>query len=137
MGIQYGPLDEDTPFNLNDPDWRIFTRNPNQPAQYISPSGKVRNCIISEGTVVHGEVNHSVLFYGIEVGENSAVIDSVIMPRVKIGQNVRIYRAIIAEGLVIPDGTQISPAPEDESDILLVDQEELERQLRQGITSKA
>jgi len=20
----YGPLDEDTPFNLNDPDWRIF-----------------------------------------------------------------------------------------------------------------
>lgn len=63
-------LDEETPFNLNDPDWRIYTRNPNQPAQYISPSAKVRNCIISEGSVVYGEVKHSVLFYGIEVGED-------------------------------------------------------------------
>jgi glucose-1-phosphate adenylyltransferase len=97
----------------------------------------VRNCIISEGSVVHGEVNHSVLFYGIEVGENSSVTDSVIMPKVKIGQHVRIHKAIIAEGLVIPDGVHLSPAPEDESDILLVDQEELERQLHEGMTSKA
>lgn len=85
--------------------------------------------------IVHGEVNHSVLFYGTEVGENSAVIDSVVMPRVKIGQNVSIHKSIISEGLVIPDGTRIAPAPGDESDILLVDQEELERQLRQGITN--
>ena len=102
-------LDEETPLNLNDPSWRIFTRNPNQPAQYISPAAKVRNCIISEGSIVHGEVNHSVLFYGTEVGENSAVIDSVVMPRVKIGRNVSIRKAIISEGLVIPDGTQIAP----------------------------
>ncbi|MNP26434.1 hypothetical protein D3C76_1192920 [compost metagenome] len=58
------------------------------------------------------------------------------MPRVKIGKNVHIHRAIIAEGLVIPDGTYLSPAPEDESDVLLVDHEELERQLQQGMTTK-
>ena len=130
-------LDDEAPFNLNDPDWRIYTRNPNQPAQYISPTAKVRNCIISEGTVVHGEVNHSVLFYGVEVGQHSEVIDAVVMPKVKIGQNVRIHRAIISEGLVIPDGAHIAPLPGDEGDIVLIDQEELERQLREGMTSKA
>ncbi|WP_272036469.1 glucose-1-phosphate adenylyltransferase [Paenibacillus sp. JJ-100] len=128
-------LDEETSLNLNDPKWRISTRNPNQPAQYISPLAKVRNCIISEGSIVHGEVNHSVLFYGTEVGESSVVMDSVVMPRVRIGRHVSIRNAIISEGLVIPDGVRIAPAPGDESDILLVDQDELERQLKQGITN--
>lgn len=128
-------LDEEAPLNLNDPDWRIYTRSPNQPAQYISPSAKLRNCIVSEGSVVHGEINHSVLFYGTEVGEGSLIVDSVVMPGARIGRNVRLHRTIVAEGLVIPDGARLSP--EDESDVLLVDQEELERRLRMSLAGKA
>lgn len=128
-------LHEEAPLNLNDPDWRIYTRNPNQPAQYISPSAKLRSCIVSEGSVVHGEINHSVLFYGTEVGEGSLIVDSVVMPGVRIGRNVRLHRTIVAEGLVIPDGARLSP--EDESDVLLVDQEELERRLRISMAGKA
>ncbi|WP_339277758.1 glucose-1-phosphate adenylyltransferase [Paenibacillus sp. FSL W8-0426] len=128
-------LHEEAPLNLNDPDWRIYTRNPNQPAQYISPSAKLRSCIVSEGSVVHGEINHSVLFYGTEVGEGSLIVDSVVMPGVRIGRNVRLHRTIVAEGLVIPDGARLSP--EDERDVLLVDQEELERRLRISMAGKA
>lgn len=128
-------LDEEAPLNLNDPDWRIYTRSPNQPAQYISPSARLRNCIVSEGSVVHGEINHSVLFYGTEVGEGSLIVDSVVMPGARIGRNVRLHRTIVAEGLVIPDGARLSP--EDESDVLLVDQEELERRLRMSLAGKA
>lgn len=111
-------LSEYPELDLNDPDWRIYTRNPNQPAEYIAPGAKVQNCMINEGCSVYGEVNHSVLFYGVEVGEGSVVTDSVIMPQVKIGRNVRIHRAIITENMVIEDGTVIGG--EDDSEILLI-----------------
>lgn len=115
-------LSEDPPLDLNDSSWRIYTRNPNQPAQYIAPQANLKNCIINEGCIIHGKVEHSVLFYGVEVGKDSEITDSVIMPKVKIGKNVRIHRAIINEDIVIEDNTVIGS--EDEGDILLIDSEE-------------
>ncbi|MDQ0195196.1 glucose-1-phosphate adenylyltransferase [Paenibacillus wynnii] len=114
-------LCDNPPLNLNDPNWRIYTRNPNQPAQYVAPGAKVSSCIVNEGCIVHGEVNHSVLFYGVEVGEGSVITDSVIMPKVKIGKNVRIHKAIISENIVIEDNMDIGIERENEDDILLID----------------
>ncbi|MEK5024474.1 glucose-1-phosphate adenylyltransferase [Paenibacillus sp. FSL M7-1046] len=114
-------LSDHPPLNLNDPNWRIFTRNPNQPAQYVAPGAKVSSCIINEGCIVYGEVKHSVLFYGVEVGEGSIITDSVIMPKVKIGKNVRIHKAIISENTVIEDYMEIGVDRENEDEILLID----------------
>jgi glucose-1-phosphate adenylyltransferase len=114
-------LSDNPPLNLNDPSWRIFTRNPNQPAQYVAPGAKVSGCIINEGCIVHGEVKHSVLFYGVEIGEGSVITDSVIMPKVKIGKNVRIHKAIISENTVIEDYMEIGIEREKENEILLID----------------
>ncbi|AIQ39135.1 glucose-1-phosphate adenylyltransferase [Paenibacillus sp. FSL R7-0297] len=114
-------LSDTPPLNLNDTSWRIFTRNPNQPAQYVAPGAKVSSCIINEGCIVYGEVKHSVLFYGVEVGEGSVITDSVIMPKVKIGKNVRIHKAIISESTVIEDYMEIGVNRENEDEILLID----------------
>ncbi|MBT2291773.1 glucose-1-phosphate adenylyltransferase [Paenibacillus albidus] len=114
-------LCDNPPLNLNDPDWRIFTRNPNQPAQYVAPGAQVSGSIINEGCIVRGEVKHSVLFYGVEVGEGSVITDSVIMPKVKIGRNVRIHKAIISENTVIEDYMEIGIDRENEDEILLID----------------
>lgn len=114
-------LSDTPPLNLNDTGWRIFTRNPNQPAQYVAPGAKVSSCIINEGCIVHGEVKHSVLFYGVEVGEGSVITDSVIMPKVKIGKNVRIHKAIISQNTVIEDNMEIGVDRENENEILLID----------------
>ncbi|MFD2408889.1 glucose-1-phosphate adenylyltransferase [Paenibacillus rhizoplanae] len=114
-------LSDTPPLNLNDTGWRIFTRNPNQPAQYVAPGAKVSSCIINEGCIVHGEVRHSVLFYGVEVGEGSVITDSVIMPKVKIGKNVRIHKAIISQNTVIEDNMEIGADRENENEILLID----------------
>lgn len=112
-------LSEQPKLDLNDSLWRIYTRNPNQPAEYISPTGVVRNSMINEGCTVCGEVEHSVLFYGVEVGEGSVITDSVIMPKVRIGSHVRIHRAIITEDMIIQDHAVIGPPPEDPSRIVL------------------
>jgi glucose-1-phosphate adenylyltransferase len=99
--------------NLHDTEWRIYSVNPNHPPQYIAPQGTVKKSLINEGCMVFGSVDHSVLFYGVHVGLKSAIKDSIIMPNVKIGQNVKIYKTIIGEGTVIGDNCTIGVEGED------------------------
>ncbi|PWK09033.1 glucose-1-phosphate adenylyltransferase [Tumebacillus permanentifrigoris] len=93
--------------NLHDTEWRIYSVNPNHPPQYIAPQGSAKQSLINEGCMVFGSVDHSVLFYGVQVGDKSTIRDSIIMPNVKIGQNVKIYKTIIGEGTVIGDNCTI------------------------------
>ena len=93
--------------DLNDYHWRIRSANPNYPPQYIAPSAKIKNSMINEGCKIYGDVEHSILFHGVEIGEGSIIKDSVIMPNVRIGKNVVIHKAIVGEGTVIKDGCMI------------------------------
>ena len=115
-------LDETCELNLFDYDWRIYSVNPNQQPQYIAPNAEVTDSLINEGCVIEGKVDHSVVFQGVSVGENSVVQHSVVMPEAKIGNNVYIERAIIPAGMVIPDGAIIAPE-KNEDEILLVSEE--------------
>lgn len=100
-------IDRNNTLNLNDPSWRIYSVNPIMPPQYICSEGKVNNSLIVEGCTICGEVKKSVLFYGVHVEKNSKIIDSVIMPNVKIEADVYIEKAIIGEGTIIRKGTKI------------------------------
>lgn len=115
-------LSSDPPLNLNDPEWRIYSRNPNEPAGYIASHAKVRNSIVNEGCIVNGDVSRSILFYGVEIGEGSIITDSVILPKVKIGKNVRLHKAIVSEGMIIEDNSVIGVDQEDPDEILLIDE---------------
>ncbi|MFD0694738.1 glucose-1-phosphate adenylyltransferase [Paenibacillus sp. GCM10027628] len=97
-------LDDHNELNLNDKDWRVYSQNPYQPAQYVASSAIVRRSLVNEGCAVFGEVDHSVLFYGVQVGEGTVISDSVIMPNAKIGSNVTIKKAIIGENTIVEDG---------------------------------
>ncbi|CDQ18571.1 glucose-1-phosphate adenylyltransferase [Halobacillus karajensis] len=112
-------LKKDPELDLNDQRWRIYSKNPNQPPQYIAPTAHVRNALINEGCRVYGTVDTSIIFYGVHICESSIVKDSVIMPDVKIGKNVKINRAIVSKGSVIEDGAVIGD-PSPDSEITLV-----------------
>ncbi|PUA39135.1 glucose-1-phosphate adenylyltransferase [Paenibacillus elgii] len=114
-------LEDEPEFNLNDREWRIYSVNPCQPGQYVAPTALVRRSLINEGCCVFGEVDHSVLFYGVQVGEDTVIRDSVIMPNVTIGSNVSIHKAIIGEGTVVEDGCVIGqPDGDGGGDIVLI-----------------
>lgn len=100
-------LEEDPAFNLYDQSWRIYSVNPNHPPQYISTEASIARSLINEGCVIHGEVDHSVLFQGVHVGRGAIIKDSVIMPDAIIGEDVVIERAIVPSGMRIEDGTVI------------------------------
>lgn len=109
---------DDSELDLNDPDWHWYAKNPNLPAHFISGNSKIKNSLVNEGCFVYGDVDSSLLSFGVSVGEGSLIKDSVIMPEVEIGENVRIYRAIIGEGAIIDDNVQIGT--DKSSDVTLI-----------------
>lgn len=113
-------LEDEPSLDLDDPNWRIYSVNPNQPAQFISASAKVTSSLITEGCFIEGEVDRSILFYGVTVAEESVVKESVIMPKVKVGKNVHIYRAIIGDGAIIEDGAVIGRVDSEEITVIPV-----------------
>ena len=69
--------------DLNDNRWRIYTNTKAMPPQYVGKNANLNDSMIADGCIVLGEINHSVLSHGVEVGEGSIVKDSVIMPMQK------------------------------------------------------
>ncbi|WML59363.1 glucose-1-phosphate adenylyltransferase [Neobacillus sp. PS2-9] len=100
-------LGEDCDLDLFDHDWRIYSVNPNQPPQYISPNAVVKESLINEGCTIEGEIEQSVLFQGVTVGSGSIIKESVIMPDATIGNNCLIEKAIVPCDVHVPDGTVI------------------------------
>lgn len=115
--------DSDETLDLFERDWRIYSKNPSYPPQYIASSAVVEDSLINEGCIVKGEVNHSVIFQGVKIEEDSTVADSVIMSDAVIGKNVKIRKAIVGPGMVIPDNTVIEPKEDSEEVVLYMEKD--------------
>lgn len=100
-------LTEEPALNLHDYNWRIYSVNPTQPPHYIAATAQVRYSLVSEGCQVFGEVDHSVLFPGVHIGEGAVIRDSVLMPGVNVGRNCRVERTIIGHDAVLADDCEI------------------------------
>lgn len=94
-------IDSRNELNLNDPAWKIYTEDTSALPQYIGPNAKVNKAFITQGCVVEGEVNHSVLFTGCKVGEGAKIIDSVLMPGVEVAAGAVVRRALVADNVKI------------------------------------
>ncbi|MGM0875040.1 MAG: glucose-1-phosphate adenylyltransferase [Bacillota bacterium] len=115
-------LKDESQLNLFDRDWKIYTVNSNHPPQFIADDAEVTDSLVNDGCVILGKVSHSVLFQGVNVGRNSVIKNSVLMPDSIIGENVYIENAIIPSGIEIPNGTIICPDTNSE-EVLLVTEE--------------
>lgn len=115
-------LSDQPPLELSDPDWRIYSVSPNRPAQHVAETAEISASLVTEGCILEGSVDRSVLFYGVHLERDSYIQESVVMPNVRIGKGARIYRAIIGEGAVIRDGVTIGSPDEEVITIVAVEQ---------------
>jgi glucose-1-phosphate adenylyltransferase len=99
--------------NIYDEDWPIWTHQVQQPpAKFIldedTRRGIAINSMVSGGCIISGAVvRQSLLFSNVRIDERSRIERSVILPHVEIGRECVISRAIVDEGCLLPDGTQI------------------------------
>ena len=89
-------------------DWKIYSEDTLGKPQLIGKDASVKNSLVTQGCVVNGEVEGSVLFNNVNVGEGAKVIDSVLMPGVLIEEGAVVKKAIIDEGVVIKAGTVVN-----------------------------
>ena len=94
-------------------DWKIYSEDTLGKPQLIGAKASVKNSLVTQGCVVNGEVEESVLFSNVNVGEGAKVIDSVLMPGVLIEEGAVVKKAIIDEGVVIKAGTVVNEEAEE------------------------
>lgn len=99
--------------NLSDPKWKIYSRTESLPPQYISPSAKVENSLITNGCDVSGRLDFSILYENVTVEEGAAVEYSLIMPGAVIKKGAKVRYAIVAENAVVEENAQVGESPEE------------------------
>jgi len=95
------------PIDMHDKSWRIYAKTPGYPPCYVAKGAQVTDSLVTEGSAIYGNVNHSIIFGGVTVEEGALVQDSVIMPGSVIKRGAVIRRAIVAENAVIGAGAFI------------------------------
>jgi glucose-1-phosphate adenylyltransferase len=66
----------------------------NPPAKY-NPGSKVKNSLIANGSIINGEVDNSVIFKNVFVGENCVIKNSIVLNDVYLGDNVYLENCIV------------------------------------------
>ncbi len=76
------------------------------PAKYNSTATAV-NTITGSGSIINGHVENSILFRKVVVGDNSRIINSIIMEGSVIGVNCVVENAILDKEVILSDGKSI------------------------------
>lgn len=105
-------LSPNVPLNLYDPNWKVYSRHNNMPPQYIGKNAHVENSMITEGSVVDGTVDFSIISSGVTIEEGASVKYSIAMPGTTIKKNAVVEYAIIGENCVVESDAMIGMNPE-------------------------
>lgn len=111
-------LDPHVPLNLYDPPWKIYSKNLAKPPQYIGYDAQIKNALITEGCIIEGKVEKSIIFQSVRIGKGAIVRNSILMPGVEVEEDALVEYAIIGEGSRIGKNTLIG-----KSEIMDVEQE--------------
>jgi glucose-1-phosphate adenylyltransferase len=96
--------------NLYDDAWPILSlQRQLPPAKFVvddeGRKGGTCNSLASSGCIVSGaSVQQSILFSKVTIGKGSLIEDSVVLPDVRIGKEVRLRRTIVDKHCCLPDG---------------------------------
>jgi glucose-1-phosphate adenylyltransferase len=110
-------------FELSEENWIIYSRHAEKPPHYTGRDAVIKNSIVSEGAVILGTVENSVVFSGVTIGENALVKDSVVMADVVINKDCLVNYSIIDEMVTIGPGLKIGKPKGEDSEITVIPRE--------------
>lgn len=73
----------------------VYSKIEDLPPAKFNPGSKIKNALISSGCIVNGEVQNSILFKKVYVGNNCVIKNSIILNDVYIGDNTVIENCIV------------------------------------------
>ena len=91
----------------------IYSEDTNSHPQYIGYNASVKDSLINQGAIILGSVEHSVVSNEVVVFEGAKVINSVLMPGVRVKEGAIVKNAVLAPNSVVGPKEEII-APDDE-----------------------
>ena len=86
----------------------VYTKvNDSAPAK-IAETGKVKNSLISDGCIIEGTVENSILFRGVKVGKGTNVKNCILMTDNIVGENCNISYVVSDKNSVIRDSRTLA-----------------------------
>lgn len=93
--------------NLYDPTAEIRTAHRDKPPVKLGPDAHVVRSLISNGAIINGRVQNSIISPGVFIEENALVKDSIIFDDTTIGKDAVIDRCIIDKQVWVSPGCHI------------------------------
>ena len=93
--------------NLDDDKWKIYARNNAEPPHYVATTGRVINCLVSEGTVIEGTVRDSIVSNSCKIGKDAYVESSIIMPGAVIEDGADVRYSIVGWNAVVGKNSMV------------------------------
>ncbi|WEV60535.1 glucose-1-phosphate adenylyltransferase subunit GlgD [Streptococcaceae bacterium ESL0729] len=91
---------------------RVITKVKNEEATYYSNDSHVENSHFASGSIIDGRIEHSIVSRNCRVNKNAVIKDSILFPRVRVGENASLEYAIVDKGVVISDNVKIKGRPD-------------------------
>ncbi len=113
-------LGENPAFDVGDSAWKIHSRNPLAPPEYIGDNAKVNNAMIALGCEIDGTVENSILASNVIVEEGAIVKDSVIMAGTVVKKGARVVYSIIDENVVVEENATVGETKENGAGIAVL-----------------
>lgn len=113
-------LGENPKFDVSDSKWKIHSRNPLAPPEYVGPEGIVHNSMIALGCEIEGTVINSVLSSNVVVEKGAVVKDSVIMSGTVIKAGATVNYSIIDESVTVSENVVVGEEKSDKTGIAVL-----------------
>lgn len=105
-------LGKNPAFDVSDVSWKIHSRNPLAPPEYVGDDALIRDSMVALGCEIHGTVEHSVLASNVIVEPGAYVKDAVIMAGTIVKAGAKVEYSIIDEDTVIGENAVIGAPKE-------------------------
>ncbi len=102
----------DTEFNVFESKMKIYSNSNMYPPHIIGPDGDVRGSIVSNGCVVDGTAENSIIGLGAIIEEGAVVKDSILLPNSRVAKGCRLERTILNEDVALKEGSVIGSGSE-------------------------
>lgn len=105
-------IDYGTAQGLFKEDWPIYTRtNDSCPTQYFE-SSSVKNCMVSNGCLIEGTVENSIIGRGVIIKKGAVIKNSLILPDSYIGENCQVEYQVVDKHSRLIHANKVVATPE-------------------------
>ncbi len=94
-------------------DWPIFTRTSDSPPTLYNSTARVKNSTISNGSMIMGTVENSIIGRNVVIEEGAVVRNSIILTRAHIASGIELDRAIVDKRAKVFNAKNICAAADD------------------------